>query len=127
MRRVITPIHQAEQQVQALQNQLDELCQAQQTAEPFEQRYDEAMFVPELQSPGSVTNLLAYVEDLLGSYQQHPGLARGEVGVQRRLQHLQWLHSTLVHQQESLQRLGQRPVSPPAKGSTTPSSTPAPQ
>ena len=110
---------QAEQTVQALQHQLDQLSHAQQAAEPFEQRYDEvskvlSVFVPELQSSGSVANLLDYVEGLLAYYQQHPGLARGEVSAHRRLQHLQWLHGTLLHQQEALQRLNQRATGAPA-------------
>jgi hypothetical protein len=123
-------VQQAEQTVQALQAQLAEWQHAQQAAEPFEHAYDElskvvSVFVPEMQSSGSIANFLDYVEGLLERYEQHPGLAHGDVAVHRRMQNLQWLHGALQRQEEHLQRLKPRTGSPPAEATAPASVAPS--
>jgi hypothetical protein len=93
----------AEQQLQALQAQLDQQAQARQAGALFEQHYEEFPhilyhLVPELPL-GTLPALLAYVEQVLATYAQHPGLAQGEAGPQQRLQTLQTLQALIVNRQ----------------------------
>jgi len=94
---------QAEQTVQTLQAQFDQLAHARQAVAPLERRYDEFtqvlnVMVPELSSLGMLTGLLEYVEGLLADYEQHPGVAQGEAGPHFRVQILQQLRGTIQRQ-----------------------------
>lgn len=94
---------QLEQTVQALQGQLAELAHTRQAVAPLERRYDEFMqlmnlLVVEVSSTGLLTDMLAFVEQLLAAYSQHPGLAKGEAGPQLRVKILQQVRGTLQRQ-----------------------------
>jgi hypothetical protein len=111
---------QAEQIVQALQAQLDQVAQARQALAPLERRYDEftqvlQVLIPELQSSGLLTSLQQYVETLLADYAHHPGLAVGEASPLLRVQILQQLRATIERQLTYLQALslGASGVPPP--------------
>jgi serine phosphatase RsbU (regulator of sigma subunit) len=98
---------QAEQTLGDRQAQLDQLHQTQQAAAPMEQAYDMlshalSLLVADLRSQSTLANLQTYVQELLHLYQQHPGLAQGEVGAQRRLRNLQQLQEMIARQQAAV-------------------------
>jgi hypothetical protein len=94
---------QAEQTVQHLQAHLAQLAQDHQTVAPLERRYDEFtqmlnVLIPEVRDAGLLPNVLHFVEQLLGDYGQHPGLAMRAPGPHLRLQLVQQVHGTLQRQ-----------------------------
>lgn len=97
----------AEQRAQQLQAQLDQQAQAQEAAQPFEQRYEELNrllvgLARELPTARVLPAYLDFVDQLLRSYEQHPGLATGEASARRRLTSLQQLRSELAGVYETL-------------------------
>jgi hypothetical protein len=99
----------AEQNARALQTQLDEQAQAWQDAFPFERRFDDLFrlmngLIAEVSSLEQLRILLGFLDQSLQTYQQHPGLATGEVVAQRRIGLLQELCRSVVAHQATLQK-----------------------
>lgn len=84
----------AEARAQELQHQLDQQAQAQQTARPVDDLYDQlprlvGLLAQSLEEEQQLATHLGLVDHLLGHYQQHPGLVTGEGPAQQRLLVLQ--------------------------------------